>query len=369
MIALLAALLLPVAHAKGKPAEPPPTPIVVEQAPVPDMAKPAPPAKAPAREKAPIPVAERLTAGVVVQVDDKEVAQAKAIAAAEALGGWFSALGAESVTLRVPAAKLPTLVEQVRALGFVVDRSMNREELGPRLADARAAVAARREVLARYYEVLGNASADSVVAVESEIDRVIREVEAYEGQIRAMEDRAAFAQVDVNFRFRDRSAPAATGQSSFAWVNAVDLGTMLADFRGGRIAGTACGTEPALPEGFARFKARRGAFAAVSPDDVGFRVRTTKNKPRADLAFWTEALKTRLVQAGYTLVGEGEMPSATAGGRFLELVAPDGQRDARWLVALFVDDKQITVVEAAGEAARFGARRDAVVKAIGAMEP
>jgi hypothetical protein len=122
------------------------------------------------------------------------------------------------------------------------------------------------------------------------------------------------------------------------------------------------------PEGFAAFRLKRG-FAAVSPDDVVYRVRTTRNRPKADLAYWTEALRTRLVEAGYRLVGEGAMPSAGGEGRYLELVAPDGERDARWLVVLFVDDRTITVIESAGEAARFAARRDAVVKAIAATRP
>ena len=358
---MLLALLLPEAFARPRRADAPAPP------PVPAPAEVAAPAPAP-RETAPIPAVERLAASVVVQVDDRDVAQQKAITATEALGGWFSALGADSVTLRVPTARLSGLVDEVRALGFVVDRSLNREALGAQLADARAAVAARREVLARYYEVLGTTTADTVVAVESEIDRVIREIESYEGRIRMLEDRAAYAQLDVSFRFRDRSAPAPTGRSSFAWVNAVDLGLLLADFRAGRAAGTATCARPVAPDGFAPFRLKRG-FAAVSPDDVVFRVRVTKNKPRADLAYWTEALRTRLVEAGYRLTGEGEMPSAGGAGRYLELAAPDGERDARWLVAVFVDGGRITVIEAAGEASRFAARREAIAKAVAATVP
>jgi hypothetical protein len=284
------------------------------------------------------------------------------------MGGWFSALGAENVTLRVPAPKLPELVEAARGLGFVVDRSLQREALGAALADSRAAVAARREVLARYYEVLGTAGPDSVVAVESEIDRVIREIESYEGRIRAMEDRAKFAQLDVAFRFRDRSAPAPSGRSSFAWINEVDLGQLLGEFRAGGVSGQSCGARPTAPTGFAPFP-RRKAFAAVSPDDVLFRVRTMKNKPRADLDFWTEALRKRLLDAGYRLTEEGKIPSAGPEGRYLELVAPDGERDARWIVALFVEGGQITVAEAAGEAAKFTGRREAVLQALRALKP
>jgi hypothetical protein len=367
MIALLLALLLSTADAapkKGvrKPARPP----VVTQTTTVDKASEA--AKA-------IPHAERLTANLTIQVDDNAAAQAKAIAAAEGLGGWFSALGADSVTLRVPTAKVEPLIDQLRTLGLVVDRGMNREELGPQLANASAALAARRDVLRRYFDLLAIASPDSVVSVESQIDQSIREIEYYEGQLRALTHRAAYAQVDVAFRFRDRTAPAPSGVSSFAWLNHVDLSQLLGAFRQDSDSpaafGTARGAVAVAPEGFAPFAARRGAkaFAAVSPDDVVFRVRTMKNKPEADLAFWTEALRTRLVDAGYRLVGEGDLASAVEPGKYLELVAPDGERDARWLVGVYVDGRQITVVEAAGEGGRFAKRRDAVIAAIGKLQP
>ena len=351
-------LLAALAFAKPKPEAPPlPTPpILVAPMGAPAPAKPTAPA--------PIPDVERLTASIVVQVDDRDVAQRAVIADAEALGGWFSALGAQNVTVRVPNAKVPDMVERVRKLGEVVDRGFGREALGQQLADARSALAARQEVLARYYEVLEQAGPDSVVAVESEIDRVIREMESYQGRIRALEDRGAWAQVDVSFQFRDRSAPAPTGQSSFAWINRVDLALVLADFRGGRVGEKACVSDVVVPDGFAAFKVKKH-IAAVSPDDVVFRVRTLRNKPPADLAFWTEALRTRLVQAGYTLLSEGDVSAANAKGHLLELVAPDGQKDARWMIGLFVDGKDIVVVEAAGEASKAMARRDAILSAIG----
>ena len=40
-------------------------------------------------------------------------------------------------------------------------------------------------------------------------------------------------------------------------------------------------------------------------------MRTEKNKPVADLAFWTEALRTRQRDAGYTALGEGTTKAAS----------------------------------------------------------
>ena len=39
------------------------------------------------------------------------------------------------------------------------------------------------------------------------------------------------AEITVSFRFRDRAAPAATGTSSFPWLNTVNLTDLVEDFR------------------------------------------------------------------------------------------------------------------------------------------
>ncbi|MEN9785928.1 MAG: hypothetical protein RLZZ299_1192 [Pseudomonadota bacterium] len=310
------------------------------------------------------PAVERVTGAIVVQVDDLAAAQRTVIADAESFGGWFSSLSDSEITLRIPTERVAEMTARARALGDVVDRSLSREELGPALADAEAALAARRTVLARYFEVLAGAGPDSVVSVEREIDRVIREVEGLEGRLRVLRDQARHARLVVSFRFRDRAAPAPDGESSFAWINAVSLAGLLGDFRDGSTDGTVCGVDVAVPEGFAPFRGRRLA-AAVSPDDVVWRIRTLPNRPEADLAFWSEALRAHLTAAGYRPVGEPlEAVARDARGSLTEWTAPDGEKDARWIVALFVDGGSIHVVEAAGEAGRFPARRQAILDAL-----
>ncbi len=310
-----------------------------------------------------IPSVEAVRASLVVQVDDRDAAIAALIAEAESRRGWFQSLRADGVTLRVPVAEAEATVSAARALGRVVDRTWGRESLGTQIVDARAALAGREAVLATYFEVLGSASVEAVVAVESEIDRTIREIETYRGRIRALEHRGANATIDVAFRFRERSAPAPDGNSAFAWVNQVDLGRLLRDFRGGALGPKHTVARPVAPDGFATWDKKR-RFRAVSSDDVVYRVRTVRNKPKADLEFWREAVRRRLIDAGYRLVAESDVAASGAPGALLELSAPDGERDATGLVAVFVDGNAIVVLEAAGEAARFAKAKDAVLAAM-----
>jgi hypothetical protein len=117
------------------------------------------------------------------------------------------------------------------------------------------------------------------------------------------------------------------------------------------------------PSGFAAYKSRC-TFKAVSPDGVIYRVRSVKNKPKAELPFWNEAVITRMKNAGYTLV---DTSSITVQGRqtfVTELAAPLGSEDQSYLIAVIYGPKRLTVVEAACEVSKFQKRKADIVEAI-----
>ncbi|MEL6543215.1 MAG: hypothetical protein AAFQ82_01235 [Myxococcota bacterium] len=117
------------------------------------------------------------------------------------------------------------------------------------------------------------------------------------------------------------------------------------------------------PEGFAPFD-DWWEFRAVSPEGVTFRVREEDNEPEADLAFWSEALKNRMDDAGYVFVKDGEVKAGSVSGYALELAAPFGQTDYSYLIAIFVQGSDIVIVESAGEVTEFSERRSAIDTAI-----
>lgn len=106
------------------------------------------------------------------------------------------------------------------------------------------------------------------------------------------------------------------------------------------------------------------ALQAVSADRVVYQVKHLENKPFADQGFWQVALKERLVKAGYVITSEGAIESAGKAGYYVETTAPRGTADYMYLVAIFVQDKQLTVVESTGELTAFKARRDTIFAAI-----
>lgn len=122
-----------------------------------------------------------------------------------------------------------------------------------------------------------------------------------------------------------------------------------------------------VPAGFARYtKAKE--IKAVSPEGVTFRVRSEANKPFAELPFWKEALKKRMLDAGYIFLDDSSVTADNREGYLLELTAPYGQLDYTYLMAVFVVGKKIVIVEAAGEVTDLAARREAILAAIGRLK-
>jgi hypothetical protein len=120
--------------------------------------------------------------------------------------------------------------------------------------------------------------------------------------------------------------------------------------------------DAAPPAGFAPFRDWLG-FRAVSADGVTYRVRTEDNEPPASLAFWKEALKKRMVDAGYAFVSESDTKLGDREAYYLELAAPVGPEDYSYAVAIALDGGDLVIAEAAGEVTRFAAHKDAILAA------
>ena len=130
-----------------------------------------------------------------------------------------------------------------------------------------------------------------------------------------------------------------------------------------------CAFHPAAPKEFAQYHRGyvfKGPLHAVSPDGVLFTVRTEKNKPKADLAFWRDAMKSRMSQAGYRVVSDTSCSMKGTEGALLRLAAPVGNQDYLYWIAFSLNSSgsRILVAEAAGESKRFLARQDEISKAI-----
>ncbi len=315
------------------------------------------------------PQPTRVTAVVTVAVAQRDAAADALVEGAEELGGWFQSRTDDGVELRVPTDNVDAILDRAAAQGKVLARSVERSDVGQEIADLAGRLEARKEVLDEYFRLLRSAGSKAIVTVERQIVRAIDEIERLEGRLRLLNDQAAYGRVSVDFRFRDRGAPARDGESSWAWINTLNVQDVIAGHQLDRPDWRSRGAsldDP--PEGFSAWKKAR-RYRAASPDRVLFRVRTVKQKPKAELDFWREAVANRMTDAGYRVVDQSSIEAGGTEGAMLELAAPLGNQDWSYLLAMFPRGRKMVLVEAAGEVSDFAARREAIVEAIGRVEP
>lgn len=318
-------------------------------------------------ESSPAEREQRITASLVLAVANRDEAAVALIADARERGGYFSRHTADEVVLRVPNTDVDAVVEAAGELGLVVGRDYSSFDVGGELLDLRARLEAREEVLTQLIALVPASTSKTIVSVEREIVRLIAEIENTKGRIRYLEHQASLAEIRIAFQFRDRTAPTRGGSSSFAWLNTLNVADIVDDFRWDMSWDSKPnGFVGVAPDGFSAYKNKR-QHRAVSPDEVLYRVRSERHKPQADLDFWKEAVGVRMDEAGYTAIETLDIEAGGATGFWMEFAAPLGTQDYVYAVAAFPIGGRLVVVEAAGEAARYDARRDAIRGAVGQL--
>jgi hypothetical protein len=124
-----------------------------------------------------------------------------------------------------------------------------------------------------------------------------------------------------------------------------------------------------VPAGFKKYERTR-ALKMITADGVMLKAREVENYPRADLRFWTEALRRHLTARGYVFQRETSFRSAAGlAGCTLEFVVPHGGEDWVMSETLFVVGPRVVLVEAAGVYERFVRVGPAIEKALRTFVP
>ncbi len=134
----------------------------------------------------------------------------------------------------------------------------------------------------------------------------------------------------------------------------------------------ACGSAPyqmTTPEGFKKYERSRD-FKYITPDGVMLKAREVDNYPRADLPFWTQALRRHLEERGYAFSAEKSFRTAAGReGATLTFLLPHGAEDWVLSVTLFVVAERLVLIEAAAPYSRFAPREAAIAAALATFEP
>lgn len=315
----------------------------------------------------PLSKAEELyiNSNITLKVQKKEQVADALVSKAEELGGYYSSRSDYALQLKIPVAKAEEYLEFVTEQGLVANRSFNSQSLSQEIADLRARLKTREELLQKYFGILEEAQSDHVIAVENEVIRLISEIENLKGQLRKQEHLSTFADISIEFRFRNRRAPIADGSSSFAWINTLNITDMLYNFQSNWSIGSQKSTGQ-IPEGFAEYTKVKKDIKASSHDGVFYRIRTDKPKPSADDQFWAEAVSKRMTEAGYhPYEKENTIKAQKLGNGFIiKTLAPNGSEDMSYWIAFHQVGKKLVIIEALGEVSTFSLYEEAITKAI-----
>ena len=282
-----------------------------------------------------------------------EEAVGRLAARVEQLGGYIESRKNAQVVCRVPAEYFSDLVTSMPSFGAIVNQTLGSQDvtrayrdLGLRLETAEWS---RRRVLA----LLERAEKiEDVLKLEEELRRLTEQIERLKGELALLSEQVTYSRVEVLFR-DTAGMPNMAGprvHSPFAWVNHVGVEHVMEAFGSVEMSAGENWLAPALllpgavsidvPGGFVLVERDRDQIKAVSPDESKLWLREFSATSRADLAFWSEALKSHLIhRRGYELVAERPVrDKADRDG--LELLFQVVSRDTvqRYLVTLYVLD-------------------------------
>jgi len=163
------------------------------------------------------------SASATLRAGNPEATARAAIAWAESHGGWFTAWDASSVSLRVPVAVLPRLLDSLGQFGDVRDKNSSMQDHTLELGELSTQIASRRKLLANYFAMVKSAPYGRVQAVEREVVSITANIENLEGRLRFLQAQLATAQVTLYFQLRERDLPQNDGNTPFAWLNRLNL--------------------------------------------------------------------------------------------------------------------------------------------------
>ncbi len=275
----------------------------------------------------------------------------------------------ERVSLRLPHVSLPALRGFLEELSEdILDFSPRAVDLREELARTQSSLASRRDILGRNLALLAQADTAGTLAIEREMLALVQDVERLEAALARLNVDRAYARVEVAMRYVQATLPEDI-PSSFPWINQVSFYPFIEGRPSARPTAPRISIQP--PAGYAEAgSSRDGSYRALSPEGLGFRVRSFPNQPAKDLAFWGEALESHLTKEGYR--PNGEESSFQAGnlpGSALEWVVPYDQESYVYLTALLVAGDRILLAEAGGPYKLYVEYRASLLESLESMRP
>jgi len=151
-------------------------------------------------------------ADMTVEVDDLAAAEAAALEAVRAAGGYAAVRQADEgsayLELRVPVASLEPLMDRFAGAGKTRSRSVSAEDVTDYYFDLEGRLRNKRILEERYRDYLRKAqSVEDMLAVEARLSETTNDIERLEGAFRDLGDRIDLATLSLSLRAAKAADP------------------------------------------------------------------------------------------------------------------------------------------------------------------
>lgn len=165
------------------------------------------------------------TGSVVLAIYDVASIQERAVALVDEMEGYVAHRSNERLVVRVPAALFRETLDELSALGDVLDLSWQAQDVSEEVRDLDIRLRNARELRNRLETLLERAeSVEDALKIETELERITLEIERIRGQLLRFEDRIAYSTIEVVFQPRQtEEVPDDEFLLPFRWLNQLGL--------------------------------------------------------------------------------------------------------------------------------------------------
>jgi len=127
---------------------------------------------------------------------------------AKVQGGYMVSSDIDRVTIRIPAEKLNSFMDEMVTFGAVESRNIYSQDITDQYADMAMRVENAQKARKRYLELLEQATKVSdILAIEKELERLNGEIERLQGQINSFDKQVQYSSISIYFTEKVKPGP------------------------------------------------------------------------------------------------------------------------------------------------------------------
>ncbi|MEI6149771.1 MAG: DUF4349 domain-containing protein [bacterium] len=287
------------------------------------------------------------------------------------LQGYMQSMAENSITVRIPAARLNAAFEQVGKLGEITSRTITGDDVTEEMMDLDIRLRTTEDTRNRLVELLKKSDkVEDLLKVEKELQRVIEALELIKGRIKYLAHAVAYSTLTVEL-----NSPVAQTEPRetipFAWVRSLATDIVLnpeSSFTPSRQWRSWLKME--WPSTFVKLFEVEGCTRAMSGNGVMLLVKRHDNFEGGTPVYWTQIIRRWLV--GNKVIALGTMKDVVLineakGTEFVGTKAV-GRKEYQYMLVTVVNTNYIYTIECWGPAEELAKERDAIEQSVRTMK-